>query len=500
LGLDGPVNIYLRREKTILFSGPCRSIREEVGLKGKDIVFVRADQKPVRSKKKQFRNPRQKLVPSPTLIFEHPLLKKKINRDVANLSTSGFCVYEEPEDGTLIKDLVIPEVYIDFAGVLKLKCATKVIYRLEEKGDGIRYGLTILDMDITDHSRLTHILTKALDPYANICGEVDMDALWEFLFNSGFIYSQKYSAIHFHRDKFKETYRKLYQENPDIAKRFIYQKNSRIYAHISIVRAYEKSWMIHHHASRAMIGNRAGFRVLKQIILYISDMYRLPSGHMDHVMCYYRPESKFPNRVFGGFTKELNDPKGCSMDLFSYLLYPALSVGRYLPGSYSLQECSKQDMLDLRRFYNNRSGGLFLEVFRPRHTNLNDESIEHLYSRAGLVRKWKAFSLKLEGKLKAVLILNQSNLGLNLSELLNSITILVTDSNSLPWEILSGAINHLTHVYQKEKVPLLIYPHDYLETCNASYEIKKYFLWILNLQYGSEYLAYMRKRYRLSYE
>ena len=495
-----PVTLYARQDKRTLFSNSCLCIRQRDISVGREIVLAPNEETQEGPYEKQVRNPRQRLVPSPTLIFKHPFLKRKTQLNVSNISTSGFCVYEEPDDRVLMKNLVIPEVYIDFAGGIKLKCAAKVVYRSEEKKGGIHYGLTILDMDIGDYSRLTHILTKALDPYANIYGEVDMEALWEFLFNSGFIYSQKYRAIHVHREKFKETYKKLYQDNPDIAKQFIYQKNGRIFGHISMVRVYEKSWMIHHHAARAMIGRRAGFRVLKQIMLYMNDLHRLPSAHMDHVMCYFRPESKFPDRVFGRFARELNDPRGCSLDLFSYFLYPALSVGSQLPKSWTLQECSKQDMWDLGRCYNKRSGGLFLNVFHPRNTNLNDEPLEHLYSRAGLVRKWKAYSLTLKGKLKAILILNQSNLGLNLSELLNSISILVTDTKSLPWDILSGAINQLTHVYQKEKVPLLIYPHDYLETWNVSYEMKKYFLWILNVQYGNDYLAYMRKRFRIGYE
>jgi hypothetical protein len=150
LGLDGPVNIHLHREETVLFSGSCRCIRQEAGLNGKDLVFTLANEKPVRSKKKRNRNPRKGLVPSPTLIFEHPFLKKKIQRDVTDLSTSGFCVYEEPEEGVLMKGLVIPDMLVDFAGGLKLKCSAKVVYRLKEKKKGIRCGISILDMGISD--------------------------------------------------------------------------------------------------------------------------------------------------------------------------------------------------------------------------------------------------------------------------------------------------------------------------------------------------------------
>jgi hypothetical protein len=499
LGLMGPVNIQLHREDTVLFTGSCRSVREEVSLKGKEVVFAPVKKKPARLKKKRIRNPRKRLVPSPTLIFEHPLLKKKIQRDVADLSTSGFCLYEEPEDSVLMRGLVIPDVLIDFAGGMQLKCRAKVVYRSIEKKKGIRCGLSILDMGINDFRCLTDILSKAIEPHAHTCGVVDMDDLWEFFFNTGFIYSQKYRSIHAHRKKFKETYKKLYQENPDIALHFTYQKNGRIHGHMSMVRAYEKSWMIHHHAAMTMLDKRAGFMVLKQIMHCMNNMHRFPSANMEHVMCYFRPESKFPDRVFGGFNRELDDPKRCSMDLFSYFIYPTLSVGVDLPGGWSLGPCSNANLWELNRFYMHRSGGLWLDIMHPRKETNPDETVEKVYSRHGLIRKWKSYALNFHGDLKAVLIVEQSDLGLNLSGLLNSIKIIVTDEENLPWEILSAAIHHLTGVYKAEKVPILIYPHDYLEIQQVSQETKKYMLWIYDARFVPRFMEYLEEKFKIQY-
>ena len=499
LGLVGPVNIHLRREKTILFSGPCRCIREEAGSGEKDLVFTLAGKRHIRSENKQNRNPRKRLVPSPTLIFEHPFLKKKIQRDVTDLSTSGFCVYEESDEGVLMKDLIIPEMLIDFAGGLKLKCVAKVVYRSEETGKGIRCGLSILDMGISDYSCLTNILSKAIEPYAHTSSMVDMDDLWEFFFKTGFIYSKKYRSIHSHREKFKETYRKLYENNPDIAMHFTFQKHGRIHGHMSMVRAYEKSWMIHHHAAMTMLDKRAGFMVLKQIMHCMNNMYRFPSANMEHVMCYFRPESKFPDRVFGGFNRELNDPKRCSMDSFSYFIYPTLSVGVDLPGGWSLGPCSKANLWEVNRFYMRRSGGLLLDIIQPRHETKPNETVEQAYSRLGLMRKWKSYALNFHGELKAVLIVEQSDMGLNLSGLLNSIKILVVDGENLPWDILSAAIHHLTGVYQTEKIPILIYPYEYIETHNLSYEIKKYMLWIYDARFVPRFMEYLEEKFRIQY-
>ena len=119
---------------------------------------------------------------------------------------------------------------------------------------------------------------------------------------------------------FKETYRKLYQDNPDIACHFVYEKNGKIYGHISMVHAYDQSWIIHHFAARPLNDKITGPMILKQIMYFINGFFRFPSSAIEYVMAYYRPENVM-DRIFGNFTSYLGDPKGCSQDLFSYLLF-----------------------------------------------------------------------------------------------------------------------------------------------------------------------------------
>jgi hypothetical protein len=495
---DALVNINLRHGEKVLFSGLCRCIRERSGTADKEIVAAPVDQKITRFKRKRMRNPRQRLIPSPTLIFNHPLLKKRVQIEVSDISTSGFSVYEKPDEGVLLQGMIIPEVIIDFAGALRMKCSAQVIYRSEEKGKGVRCGLSILDMDINTYSRLTHLLTSALDPHASIASEIDMEALWEFFFRTGFIYPSKYRLIQRHREDFKRTYKKIYEESPEIEKHFTYQRNGMIYGHISMVRAYERAWLIHHHAARSMDNRRAGFVVLKQIIHYLNDMHRLPSAKMDYVISYFRPENVFPDRVFGDFARVLKNPRGCSVDLFSYLPYTSLSLGTKLPEGWLLRESSTLDLWELKRFYSHRSGGLLLDAFGLEQRDSADESIEQVYNRLGFFRKLATYSLSHRGDLNAVLIVNQSDLGINLSELLNGITILITNPEDLPWNVLSTAIGQLTGVYSMERVPVLFCPSDYVKNQRVPYE-KHYQLWILNVQYGNEYMEYMQKRFRMIY-
>ena len=498
LNLDESIHANLMDNRKTIYSGVCRIIRHFNKQQGMEIILSPIGEGIKRFRKKQARSIRQRLVPSPSLVFNHPLLKKRIQLDVHDISTSGFSIYEEEGGRVLMPGMIIPGLNINFSGVLNISCTGQVIYHLEEEGRGSRYGLAILDMDINSYSRLTQILANTLEPHAYISGEVDMDALWEFFFDTDFLYPKKYRIIQSHRDTFKETYRKLYQENPEIAKHFTYQKNSRIYGHISMIRAYERAWMMHHHAARAHANRMIGFIVLKQLMHYVNDLHRLPSSKMDYFMSYFRPENRFPDRVFGGFAREFENRRVCSMDLFAYLTYTGLSLGNSLPEGWSLRSSSSLDIWDLKQFYEKSSGGLLLDALGLDKKNADGECLEDVYKRLGFLRKLCLFSLAYKGEQCAVMIVDQSDLGINLSELLNCVKIIVTNPDNLTWNILSIAVSNLIGGYKIDRVPVMFYPLDYVINNEIPYE-KQYQLWIFDADSTSDFIEYMSKRFRISY-
>jgi hypothetical protein len=490
--------VQLKGKGRLLFSEPCRIVRQEGRNETREIVLSPLHTEIRRHKKKPFRSIRQELKPRPRMLFIHPFLGKKLELEICDISTSGFSVCEETEERILCPGTILPEVTIEFAGLLKTHCSAQVIYSKPMEDGGFRCGLAILDMDIQAYSSLNHVLTKTLDACANVSSDTDIDTLWKFFFETGFIYPKKYRMIQHQRTKFKETYKKLYHEAPEVARHFTYENNGRIYGHVSMVRAYERAWMIHHYAAKVLWNRRTGFMVLKLIMNYLNDMHRLPSANMDYVMCYFRPENKFPERVFGGFTKELNDPRGCSLDRFAYLPYTRLSISSKFPEGWALNPVSDLDLWEYERIYRGQSGGLLMEALGLAPQQGGHESIEDVYAGLSMVRKRRVFSLRHKGDLSALIIANQTDFGLNLSELLNGIKVLVAQE-TLPWSVLSVAVSQLAADYPLERIPLLFYPASYVEGENVPCE-KDYCLWILNVQRGNEYMDYMQKRFHISYK
>ena len=86
----------------------------------------------------------------------------------------------------------------------------QVIYRRPRSNDPdetqVICGLAILDMDMEQHVNLLALLHQANDPHSYLCNKVDLDALWHFFFETGFIYPEKYALIQAKKEKFKATY------------------------------------------------------------------------------------------------------------------------------------------------------------------------------------------------------------------------------------------------------------------------------------------------------
>ncbi len=318
-------------------------------------------------------------------------------------------------------------------------------------------------------------------------------------FKAGFIYPEKYGFCQTHREYFIETYRKIYQEHPEIARHITYEKNGRIYGHISMIRAYERTWLIQHHAARSTENKLAGFAVLRQMMLFLHGMYQLSSAQMDYVISYFRPENKFPDRIFGGFARDFNNPQACSLDLFTYLTLSVTSPKKDLPQEWILRESTPLDLWELEQFYKHHSGGLLLNILRSGKSDPGNESLEKIFERLGFLRKWQIYSLLYQNYLKAVFIVDQSDLVINMSGLLNCIKVLVINSAGLNLELLSLAVTKLGRVYYLDKITLLIYPASVIETTDISYN-KQYQLWITDMRYSNQFMDYVKNKFRMTYE
>jgi len=487
-----PVNLQLHSGQKLLYSGECTIVRKNWDQSMGVFVMTPVNTCFQRFKPKKFRSSRLRLSPSPNMVFVHPLTGKTVNLKVMDLSGSGFSVEGNARDSMLFAGLLIPDLELQFSQRFRITCQAQVVYRTNGTSgeeDAVKYGLAILDMDVNDHVSLLSLLHQAEFRDSYIDTAVDMDALWSFFFETGFIYPSKYAFFQSNKREIKRTYEKLYNHNPSIARHFIYQKKGNIFGHMAMVRFYKNTWLIHHHAASKLVSLKAGLVVLKQIGCYINEVHNLSSAHLKYVYCYFRPDNKFPNRVFGGFVKHLNDQQGSSLDTFAYFHYR--KTGRsnsLLPDTWTLTEIRPEDYAELKSFYSFTSGGLMMDAFDLHSAAAVPNDLAQEYQKLGFKKEKRLYSLLEAGELKAVFIVDVTDIGFNMANLTNCTTVIILDEMT-PRFFVESALAHISDEYEHKEMPVLVYPAAYAEKHSLPVE-KSYVLWVLNLQYLDPYLLF----------
>lgn len=500
LNFARPVNLQLHSKQKLLYSGECTIIRQDCDQSTGFFVLTPVNTSFQRFKPKKFRSSRLKLTPSPNMVFIHPLTGKTVNLKVMDLSGSGFSVEGSAVDSMLFAGLLIPDLELHFSHRFRITCQAQVVYRTNsttEGEDAVKFGLAILDMDMNDHVLLLSLLQQTEYKDAYIDTAVDMDALWSFFFDTGFIYPSKYAFFHSNKREIKRTYERLYNHNPSIARHFIYQKNGNILGHMAMVRFYKNTWLIHHHAASKLVSLKAGLVVLKQIGCYINEVHNLSSAHLKYVYCYFRPENKFPKRVFGGFVKHLNDQQGSSLDTFAYFHYrKTASSAVSLPDPWVLTEIRPEDYAELKSFYSFTSGGLMTEAFELHSPITWPDALAHEYQQLGLKKERRLYSLLEADELKAIFIADVTDIGFNMANLTNCTTVIILDEMT-PRFVIESSLACISDEYEHREMPVLVYPAAYAEKLSMPVE-KTYILWVLNMQYTDHYFNFTDSFFRSS--
>lgn len=495
-----PVTVSFRRpgDEDVLFCGEARVLRATRGEDQREIVLLPKVSQAARYRPRKARTKRLTMQPAPTVIFRHPLTDQSHCLKIHDLATLGIAVEEPAERSCLVAGLLLPEVELSIAGNTFLKFSGQVVYHQENDGR-VRSGITILDIDIEDHYKLIGLVHQAEDERAYVSPHGDPEEFMKFFFDSGFIYPAKYAEIARDKELFLDACRRLYASSKGIARSFVYREDGMMTGHISALRIYRHTWLNHHHA--ALSSRRAGLKVLRQISDFINDSYYLNPVQLRYVAAIWRPNNSFPAKFFGRFAEGLGDPQKCSMDTFAYLRGSAVDElqdwGPLNGPTWELAKAQQADLYEFEGYYRKVSGGLLPQAFDLTPENFDDQSVSTAYKASGLKRERHLYALRHGVDLVALIEVQDSDTGLNMSELTNAITIFILDQEVFTPKILHMLQCIISVKHCKERHPILIYPRDYAVRHRLDYD-KDYTVWILNLDHSDAYMenlnSYVNRR------
>ena len=152
-------------------------------------------------------------------------------------------------------------------------------------------------------------------------------------------------------------------------------------------------------------------------------------------------------------------------------------------------------MAELERFYEDASGGLALDALDLSPADRDEGELDAEYARQGFRRERHVFALRQDDRLKAVLSITLSDLGLNLSNLTNCVHAFVMDQEGTSPGTLMAGLRTLARHYRSEDLPVLVYPSEYADTSAMPYE-KKYILWVLDTERSDGYFSSLHNTFR----
>ncbi|MCM2265690.1 MAG: PilZ domain-containing protein [Desulfuromonadales bacterium] len=493
IGTQVPVNVTLQNGQGVIYVGDCRIVRQTHGEECRDYVLQPTRNQTPRFRSREFRSVRYELFPCPNAVFEHPVTHRTMNLKLIDVSGAGFALAEPAQEATLLPGMVLKKMAIHLTSRAHMECTAQVIHRTPVvESDIVKVGLALVDIGNLDHMELVSLLQQAKDPDTYVSNKVDLETLWDFFFETGFIYPEKYASLAENKETFRSTYAKLYTEHPTIARHFIHMEHGKILGHFAMLRLFEKTWVNHHHAA-LQHKRKSGFLVLDRMSEYINDTHAMHSAHIRYNAGYYRTDNKFPVRFFGGFAEKMNNPRACSVDEFGFFNFQGLpSNGDWDDnGRWELSKVRRGDLEDLQGFYQKASGGLMLDAIDMTPESLDLNTLSEEYAKAGFRREVHRLAIKKNGELKAVIAVNRTDVGLNFSELTNATKLLVVDGSGFSKRDFQLMMSMVAVKFGMERFPLLVYPLTYLASAGIPHE-KIYAFNVMSLHYWDDYMRYLR--------
>lgn len=283
--------------------------------------------------------------------------------------------------------------------------------------------------------------------------ENDLDLLWEFMFETNFIYQNKRRQIQNKSKEILETYHRLLSTDNPIVKKIVFKEDDEIKGHLSGIRFYDQAWIIQHlNALRSNQGSAAQ-AVLRSMVDFLYDAKAHSKNNIYYVMSFYRPDNLYPSILFGESANRINDKEKCVTHDFSFGL---LNESKMEPAPAEGVSVDSPEAIDaLVKFLVEKKMTGFLRATGLANRNPLQLDIQNIFLSLNLKRERHILAYT-HGESQVIALCEVSSPGLNLSEITNSIYLFADGLNDLEVQTASDAL--IAEVYRRYYAPLDILP------------------------------------------
>lgn len=307
--------------------------------------------------------------------------------------------------------------------------------------------------------------------------EEDLDLLWEFMFETNFIYQDKRRLLQSRSKEILQTYHRLISTDNPIVKKLVFKEDTEIKGHVSAIHFYDRAWIIQHlNALKSASAPSVAQSVIQGIVNFFYDAKALHKANVFYVMSFYRPNNLYPAILFGETAKRINDPlKSCTFDL-AYGLYQKVGDRKEESEPYVDRP---QDLVALSNHLIEQNMLSFVRACGLSQASELKLELSKDFASHGLMRDRHILMLE-DGDEKVWGVVEMSSVGLNLSELTNSIFLFARGEKFDVISKLAGSIVERAHQFYFEPrgiEPVVLQPLEMAKALNVNWS-KTYTCWI----------------------
>jgi hypothetical protein len=338
-------------------------------------------------------------------------------RNVRDLSSTGFSLDIDPLTDLCPPGTVFHRVVIRISGQ-EFVCRGRVknLTRLAGSKEA-RCGVVFQDMDESTRVRLADRIVASRYPGLSDGCRVPFDDLWRFFLDTRFIYPEKQANLAPLIPEIQRTIESLNARPTKLFKSVVALDGGRIVGHISSLRVYDRSWMSQHLA--ASVGRHAGSLLnFGQVEVFEQN------PDLEYFKAFFRPDNRWPARVFGAFAKTIKDARLSDLRSFSYFTIP-ITFSIVAPGDIEVVECSEDELSVVERYFVQRERGLLLRSDNLTRRALTLSDLNAAYKKLGLQRRRRVLLAWRKGVPLGFALVEISSPGLNFSEILSAFRLFV---------------------------------------------------------------------------
>ncbi|MBN8556023.1 MAG: hypothetical protein J0L93_11300 [Deltaproteobacteria bacterium] len=362
---------------------------------------------------------------------EHPFFPgRKIEGQAFEISGSGLSCMLEKTTFPIIRGMRFKNCQLQLPHCPPRDFVFEVAH-VDFRSDGevnqFKLGGEFISASVELIKDISNYAQKTSGGFVQDVTEEDFDLLWEFMFETNFVYQNKRKQIQNKSKEILETYHRLLSTDNPIIKKLIFKENQEIKGHVSAVRFYDHAWIIQHLNALKASGTSAAQEVVMGIVNFFYDVRANNNTETFYVMSFYRPDNLYPAILFGESCKRINDPLKSTTYDFGFGSYkPIEDLKNPLAEKVSVDEPDSFIKLSDHLIRQNKIP--FMRAVGLGTTTSPELKISKSYDGVQLHRERHLLSLSAEDNTVFGLV-ETSSAGLNLSELTNSIYLFSEGQN-----------------------------------------------------------------------